>query len=141
MVSPGKAVSVLIDTPVWKDYFRKQEQTFATVNGLMDDGRICCLDLVVAELLQTAKSQKERKVFQDFTRVFPILQEPLAAWQEAAVLSCKLRQKGGPISLRDCYVALMARIHGVLLYTTNKALHRAQEGIGIAFFPERTASR
>lgn len=141
MASQEQGPPVLIDTPVWKDYFRREECTFSVVNGLMDAGRICCLDLVVAELLHTAKSEREMKVFQDFTQVFPVLREPPAAWVDAARLAFKLRRKGGSLSLRDCYVALMAKAHGVLLYTTNKALHRARRAMGLKFFSQRMVSR
>lgn len=132
---------VLIDTPVWRDYFRKEERTFREVNTLMDAGRVCCLDMVVAELLQTAETEKEMKIFQDFTRIFPLLREPPGSWVEAARLSFKLRRRGRELPLRDCYVAVLARAHRVLLYTTNQALHRAQKAmaIGLDFFPKRRA--
>ena len=132
---------VLIDTPVWQDYFRKEERTFREVNALMDAGRVCCLEMVVAELLQTAETEKELKIFQDFTRIFPLLREPPGSWVEAARLSFKLRRKGKELLLRDCYVVVLSRAHRVLLYTTNKALLRAQKTvpIGLDFFPKRKA--
>ena len=133
--------SVLIDTPVWQDYFRKEERTFREVNALMDAGRVCCLEMVVAELLQTAETEKELKIFQDFARIFPLLREPPGSWVEAARLSFKLRRKGRKLLLRDCYVAVLARAHRVLIYTPNKALHRAQKALalGLDFFPKRKA--
>jgi predicted nucleic acid-binding protein len=87
---------VLIDTPVWQDYFHKEEPTFAEVNTLMDAGRACCLSLIAAELLYSAETKKETKVFRDFMRIFPILQEKpgLEAWVEAAHLAFRLRRKG-----------------------------------------------
>lgn len=133
---------VLIDTPVWRDYFRKEGRTFQTVNKLMDAGRVCCIDLVVAELLETARSAKELKVFQDFTRIFPVLAEPPEAWVEAARLSFNLRKKGKALPLRDCYLAHMAKAHGSFLYTTHQGLHRARMvfGAGLRFFSERNLS-
>ena len=100
---------VLIDTPVWQDYFRKEPHTFHEVNALMDAGRVCCSDLMVAELLQTAETEEEMKIIQDFTRIFPLLKEPPGTWVEAARLSFKLRRKGKPLPLRDCYVVVLAR--------------------------------
>jgi len=134
--------SVLIDTPVWQDYFQKEERTFQEVNGLMDSGRVCCLDLIVAELFHAAASEEEMKVLQDFTRIFPVLREPPGTWLEAARLAFKLRQRGKKLPLRDCYVAIMAQSHGVPLYTTNKSLRGAQSAmeIGLEFFPERRIS-
>ena len=132
---------VLIDTPVWQDYFGKEPCTFREVNALMDAGRVCCSDVIVAELLQTAETEAEMKIIQDFTRIFPLLKEPSGAWVEAARLSFKLRGKGKALSLRDCYVGVLARGNGVLLYTTNKALLQAQKAmtIGLKLFPKGKA--
>ncbi len=132
---------VLIDTPVWQYYFQKEPHTFQEVNALMDAGRVCCSDLMVAELLQTAETEEEMKIIQDFTRIFPLLKEPPGAWVEAARLSFKLRRKGKPLPLRDCYVLVLARGNRVLLYTTNKVFSQAQKvmTIGLKLFPHRKA--
>ncbi len=50
--------AVLIDTPVWQDYFQKEERTFQEVNALMDSGRVCCLDLIVAELFLCGRERR-----------------------------------------------------------------------------------
>jgi predicted nucleic acid-binding protein len=107
----------------------------------MDAGRVCSSDLVVAELLQAAETEEEMKIIQDFTRIFPLLKEPPGAWVEAARLSFRLRRRAKPLPLRDCYVVLLARRNGVLLYTTKKALLqiRRASAIGLEFFPNRKA--
>ena len=128
--------SVLIDTPIWLDYFRKEEGIFREVNDLMDAGRVCCSDLGAAELLLTAQNRQEMKVFQDFTRIFPILKEPNGAWVQAAKLAFKWRQKGRECSLRDCYIVLLAKANGALLYTTNKEILQAGKRVGLKFFPK-----
>jgi predicted nucleic acid-binding protein len=129
---------VLIDTPIWQDYFRKEESTFQEVNLLMDAGRACCLGFIVGELLHNAETKEETKIFQDFMRIFPILQEKpgMEAWVEAAHLAFKLRRKGEKLPLRDCYIAMMAKSHEVLLYTTNKELYKVRRIIGLRLFSE-----
>ena len=129
---------VLIDTPIWQDYFRKEEHTFEEVNILMDAGRACCLGFIVAELLYNAETKEETKVFRDFMRIFPILQEKpgMEGWVEAAQLAFRLRRKGEKLSLRDCYIAVMAKSHKVLLYTTNKELHKVRGVISLRLFSE-----
>jgi predicted nucleic acid-binding protein len=108
----------------------------------MDTGRVCCLDLIVAELFYAGETEEEMKVLQDFTRIFPVLRESPGDWVEAARLAFKLRQRGKKLPLRDCYVAFMAQSHGVFLYTTNQSLRRARRTmeIGLEFFPERRIS-
>jgi predicted nucleic acid-binding protein len=133
---------VLIDTPVWRKYFLKQGRIFRDLNALMDEGLVCCLDLIVGELLYSAESEEEMKVLQDFTRVFPVLREFPGAWVEAARLAFQLRQRGKEMSLRDCYMAIMAQSHGVLLYTPNKMLRQARRvmTLQLDFFPGRRTS-
>ncbi len=132
--------SVLIDTPVWLDYFRPEKRTYEMVNHLMDTGRICCLDLGVAELLITARNPKEIKIFEDFTQVFPVLREPASAWVEAARLLFQMRKKHPHLSLRDCYVAIMVKTHRVALFTKSKDLQRLGRVLGLQLFPNRMES-
>jgi hypothetical protein len=137
---PAPATSpVLVDTPVWQDYFRREERTFREVNGLMDAGRVCCLDLIVAELLYGAETEEEIKVLQDFTHVFPVLRESPGIWMEAARLAFRLRQKKREFSLRDSYVAVMAESHRALLFTPNKSFRLARRSaeLKLQFFPDR----
>ncbi len=134
-----KALPVLVDTPVWQEYFQKEDRTFRDLNGLMDAGRVCCLDLIVAELLYAAETEEEMRVLQDFTQVFPVLRESPGVWMDAARLAFELRQKKRKLSLRDAYVAVMAESHGALLYSPNKSFRQARKAMGlkIGFFPDR----
>ena len=140
---PPPCPPVLVDTPVWRSYFLKEERIFRAVNALMDTGRVCCLDLIVGELLGAADTEEEIKVLRDFTRVFPLLKESPGAWVEAARLAFQLRQRGKTLSLRDAYLAFMAQTHGVLLYTPNQTLRQAQRTLALKlnFFPFRRSSK
>jgi predicted nucleic acid-binding protein len=139
---PPPPLPVLIDTPIWRSYFLRTERTFREVNALMDAGRICCLDLIVGELLGAADTEEEIKVLRDLTRVFPLLQDPPGAWVEAARLAFRLRQRGKALSLRDAYLAFMAQAHGVLLYTDNQKVRQAQKALALKlkFFPPKRSS-
>ena len=139
---PPPPPPVLIDTPIWRSYFLKADRTFREVNALMDAGRVCCLDLIVGELLGAAETEEEIKVLRDLTRIFPLLGEAPGAWVEAARLAFRLRQRGKGLSLRDAYIAFMAQTHGVLLYTPNRALRQAQRvlALELKFFPPRRSS-
>lgn len=125
---------VLIDTPIWLTYFRKNEHIFQEVNALMDAGRVCSLSLIIAELLYTAQDKEKLKILQDFTKIFPILQEKEGLWVEAALLTYELRERKKRLSLRDAYLALMAVHHGVLLYTTNKTFLKMPKSVGLKLY-------
>jgi len=100
---------VLVDTSAWIDYFRKIEPCHTVVTQLMSDERVCSVGLIVAELMQGSKSEKELTVFRDFTHVFPFLPDSLKIWQAAAELSYQLRRKGKNLGLSDCYIAVASR--------------------------------
>ncbi len=122
MTAEGKRDSepvVLIDTPLWREYFRKEEKVFPLVNALMDAGRVCSLGFIIAELVAEALTEEERKACQDFHRIFPVLKEPENAWIEAAGWVRKLKKRGRKVALRDAYVAWMAKTHGVQIWTRN----------------------
>ncbi|MGB9700148.1 MAG: PIN domain-containing protein [Thermodesulfobacteriota bacterium] len=134
LLAPNNLPPVLIDTPIWLNYFRKNEHIFQEVNALMDAGRVCSLSLIIAELLLTAQDKEKLRVFQDFTRIFPILQEKEGLWVEAALLTYELREKKKRLSLRDAYLALMAVHHGVLLYTNNKTFQKMPKSVGLKLY-------
>jgi predicted nucleic acid-binding protein len=113
------SAAVLIDTPLWREYFRREEKVFQQINALMDAGRVCSMDLIIAELVDGAANEKERKAFRDFARIFPILREPEGVWTQAAEWARKMQKKEAKPALRDAFIAFMAVTHGVLLWTRN----------------------
>jgi predicted nucleic acid-binding protein len=131
--------AVLIDTPLWKEYFHREEKVFQQINGLMDGGRVCSLDLIIGELVAGAANQEEKKAFRDFARIFPILREPEGAWTQAAEWARKLQKKGQKPGLRDAYIAFMAMTHDVLLWTRNPVWQsfRRPHPLGLKFFCEQ----
>jgi predicted nucleic acid-binding protein len=129
--------AVLIDTPLWKEYFHKEAGVFRQINALMDLGRVCSLDLIIAELVDGAATDEEMKAFRDFSRIFPILREPEGAWTQAAEWARKSRKN--KCGLRDAYIAFMARTHGAMLWTRSPlrqslGLYRSS---GLKFFIEQ----
>jgi len=134
--------AVLIDTAVWEEYFRREERIFRRINELMDASRVCSLDLIIAELVEGATTDEEMKAFQDFARIFPILQEPAGVWTQAAEWARNLHRKGESFSLRDSYVSFMAKAHGVLLWTRSSipSSVRKSSASGFRFFSEEGES-
>jgi len=77
---------VLVDTSVWIEFFKKREPWYSTVSRLMDDKRVCCAGIILAELIQGAKSTKELEVLKDFRHVFEFPDESVDLWQAAGEL-------------------------------------------------------
>jgi hypothetical protein len=109
---------ILVDTSVWIEFFKKKEPYYRIVSELIDNDRIYCIGIVLAELLQGAKSSKELNTLKEFLYIFDFLPESEKLWEMAGELSFKLRGKG--ISLADCYIAVMANTYDVEVLSLDK---------------------
>lgn len=119
-IRTGALDKVLVDTSVWIEFFRKKEPYYRVVSELMDDDRICCLGIVLAELLQGAKSEKELSTLKEFLHVFDFLPETAALWETAGELSFSLQRKGRTAGLSDCYIAVAAQSARVAIYSLDR---------------------
>jgi predicted nucleic acid-binding protein len=108
---------VLVDTSVWIEFFRKKEPSYSRVLKLLDEDKICCIGIVLAELIQGARSGEEIKTLKDFTHVFYFLDESGKLWEKAGELSCSLKRSGKQIGLSDCYIAIAANNEKVGILT------------------------
>ena len=86
---------VLIDTSVWIDYF---QDTKSAGSELMDEilthGDVYVPKVVIAELIQGARSEKEISVIKEFVEAFKIVEEGKETWYKAGKLSYDLKKKG-----------------------------------------------
>jgi len=99
---------VLVDTSVWIEFFRKNEPYHDIVKRMIDHEEICLTGVIVAELMQGAKSEKELAVLLNFPQVFDFIPETHQLWVEAGRLAFNLRRKGITVGLSDCYIAVAA---------------------------------
>jgi predicted nucleic acid-binding protein len=99
---------VLVDTSAWIDFFRQKEPIYSRVSQLLDEDRICCLGIILAELIQGTRSKEEIKTLKDFIFVFPFLKDSTKLWEKAGELSFTLKRAGMQVGLSDCYIATAA---------------------------------
>jgi predicted nucleic acid-binding protein len=114
------SVRVLVDTSAWIAYFRQEEPCFSLIAQLLEDDRICCTGLILAELLQGVRKEKEAASLRDFPQVFQFLPEQIENWIAAGSLSNRLRSKGFPVGLADCYIASVAKANGLEVLTLDR---------------------
>ena len=122
---------VLIDTSIWIYYFRGEKEVYNKVNELIDSGKVCSLGLVIAELIQGAKTEKEVRVIKDMATVFPQLTEGADSWEKAGVLSFQLKKVGKSIGLADCYIATIAKENEATIYTLDEHFKEIRNHIDI----------
>jgi predicted nucleic acid-binding protein len=125
---------ILVDTSAWIEFFRKKEPWHNAISGLMDDKRICCSGIILAELIQGAKAEKEMDVLRDFRHVFEFLDESVDLWQAAGELSNTLQRKGKSVGLSDCYLAVSAKARKVKILTLDKHFDIIKSAFGIEIY-------
>ncbi len=111
---------VLVDTSVWIAFFRKSDPSYSSLKNLLAEDRVCIVGLILAELMQGAKSHKELDVLGEFVQAFECLPDTPTFWKEAGKLSFCLRKSGRTVGLADCYLAIVARECGVAIFSLDK---------------------
>lgn len=115
------AERVLIDTSVWIDYFRGTSPDIAAkVDARLAAAEVCVPRIVVAELLQGARSDREVAAIEVFLEAFTIIDQGPVTWLKAARLSRRLRARGRSVHLVDCYIAVIADEAGCAMFTLDE---------------------
>lgn len=123
--------SILVDTSAWIHYFRGKEPFCSRVTELLDADRICTTGLIIAELLQGARSEKERAALRSFPSVFPVIDDSASLWMEAGELSANLRGQGLTIGLADCFIAVAALNNRISVLTEDRHFAKLHQHTGL----------
>lgn len=126
---------VLVDSSVWIEFFRKNEPYHSLVSQLMDDEQVVCCGVILAELMQGAKSDKELAVLEDFLQVFSFIPESPELWAAAGKLSYQLRRKGVTVGLSDCFIAVAAASAKAQVATLDCHFEALCQPVGISLLP------
>lgn len=104
---------VLVDTSVWIEFFRGGAAGVVDrLDELIKGGVVFTAAIVLAELLQGARSDREVGVIEDMRESFPVLVEDAATWIRAGKLSRQMRRTGKRVHLADCLIAILAADNG-----------------------------
>jgi len=115
------AEKVLLDTSVWIDYFQNSSSPISEeVDRILSEDEVHVPKIVIAELIQGAKTSKEIAVIEDFLEAFYIIDQREDTWIKAGWLSYDLKKKGKSIHLLDCYIAIMAQQFECKIFTLNR---------------------
>ncbi|NUO09844.1 MAG: PIN domain-containing protein [Candidatus Brocadia sp.] len=129
---------VLVDTSAWIEFFRKKAPYHKTVLELIDSNSIYCTGIVLAELIQGAKSQKELDVLKEFLHVFDFIPDSTELWEKAGELSFSLRRKGKIVGLADCYISVMIHLNKIKLLTLDKHFEMIKKEIDLNLYVPAT---
>ena len=110
--------NILIDTSVWIEYFNKAESEVGkSVENMLIAREVCGAGIILTELLQGAKIEKEfNSIIESFTAL-PFLETSLTTWIESGRISFSLRRKGITIPTTDLIIAGLALEHNCSIFT------------------------
>lgn len=117
---------VLVDTSAWVDFFNDypSPERLALAELFPSDHEICTCGVVVAEVFQGLRRDKERarlaELFRDLTYLEPV---GIDLYFRSADLYRALRQQGKTIrSTIDCLIAVLAEEHGCSVLVRDRDL-------------------
>jgi len=112
---------VLIDTSVWIKYFRDRPTSISKkVDEILSKQEVYVPKIVIAELIQGAKSEREISVIEDFVDAFNIIDQREDTWLKTGKLSFTLKKKGKTINLTDCYIAVIAKEYECQIFSLDE---------------------
>jgi len=127
------ADKVLIDTSIWIEYFRDRlPQITEQVDEILSRDGAYIPNVVIAELIQGAHSEKEIAVIESFVDAFHIIDQTESTWAKAGRLSFDLKKQGKTVHLVDCYIAIIAHEHQCRVFTTDSHFKDIEKVIGLS---------
>ena len=123
---------ILVDTSIWIDYFKNKSSGIADkVDEMLTGDDVYVPKIVIAELIQGAKSEREVAVIEEFVDAFHIVDQGEDTWIKAGKLSYSLKKKGRNINLSDCYIAVIAQEHDCHIFTLDGHFEEIREFVDI----------
>jgi len=111
---------VLIDTSVWVSFFRGRTEIVTLVKNLVIFNQAILCGLVISEVVQGIKSEKEREMVKEAFLGIPYIEMDRTCWEEAGDVALKLRKRGKVVPLTDIFMATLAVHYGVEIFTFDK---------------------
>jgi len=112
---------VLIDTSIWIAYFKNRDRHLAEkVDDVLKFTDVYVPKVVIAELIQGAKSEKEIAVIEELVEAFNIIDQKESTWLNAGRLSFSMKRKGITVNIVDCYIAVLANENNCKIFTLDE---------------------
>ena len=112
---------ILVDTSVWIEFFRVREPFYSAVRVLLENRQAVTIECVFAELMQGAKTPRERRLILEMWESLPKVDEAgllLQAGQTAG--QHRWPERG--IGLVDSWIVAAAKRAGAQVWTLDKKI-------------------
>lgn len=119
---------IIADTCIWIEFFRKPDAALTLrLKRLIREEQVVMTGMVLAEILQGIKSQKEAGLVRDHLQKLPYLETTRKIWENAGQISASLRARGITIPLSDLIIAATAMSHGCEVFTVDPHFDQVKE--------------
>ena len=123
---------ILIDTSVWIEYFRNQSSRVSKkVDEILSKQEVYVPRIVIAELIQGSRSEREISIIEEFVDAFHIIDQKDDTWIKTGRLSFNLKKKGRNINLTDCYIAVIAQENDCHILSLDEHFKEIQKDFNI----------
>lgn len=99
---------IIADTSIWIEYFKNNPGIVAFMEENLLKNKICITGIIIAELIQGVKSDKESISIGSCITAVPYLEVNYKDWIYAGKISNELRKKGITLPLTDIAIAAAA---------------------------------
>jgi hypothetical protein len=112
---------IIPDTSVWIEFLRGKEPFLTEPGLLLEERQVIALECIFGELLQGAKTRRERTVITDYWNNLPKIEEQ-GLWVKAGLHADerKLFTKG--LGLIDVFILTTAKSSGARVWTLDKKM-------------------
>ena len=115
-------MTLIVDTSVWIEFFRGQEDYHAALVPLVERGEVWALECVFGELLQGARDERERLVLERFWEALPKVEIPRLFLAAGRLASVEQYSKKG-VGLIDAMIVAAARRMKAQVWSLDKKLN------------------
>ena len=116
---------VVVDSDVWIHYLRSPDSpTGSTLQALLDANTVVMVGVVLAEVLQGARTEREYSALLPRLNAVPYEETTKESWAAAGQIAAQLRGAGNTIPLTDVSIAAMAMEGGHELFSLDSHFAR-----------------
>lgn len=116
---------VIVDSTVWIHYLRKPETRLGQeFQRLMDTDELAVVGVVIAEVVQGARGEKEFTQLFSWFDTFPYFELSKETWERAGKIAMDLRIQGRTIPMPDIIIAALALENNCQVFTLDEHFER-----------------
>lgn len=113
---------IIVDTSIWIEFFKANEPCYTKLKDLLDTNQVLAVECIFAELLQGARTERERNVIRNYWINLPKHVEANLLI-DAGVLSSEKKWISKGIGLIDSVIIVIAKKTTSRIWTLDKKLN------------------